>query len=489
MESPWSIVGITSAAALGVYCVFSYTRRSPYRLPPKPLGWPVIGNIPQLVGGKGVYYKLLAFRERYGDLFRVQMGQHTLFVVFGRRYFHELLIEKGDLVSNRPSWLYTPHQLTFGKGIIWSNGKAWQSMQALLRKTQEDSKCVSALQRHLTAEYEEFKNLFKDKSSTYSLDYLIRQASFNFLSAFLIGKRFGYSDSTINEMRDKIESYGFSMATVNIENYIPLLAFLNKSKIQKATDDQDFVYGILQENLEERRRLTSDTPESFLEMYLAQPEGERLKEGMSELDALRAIIDMYVGGRDNLITYTKWMLMTLAKYPDIQSKCRAEILEVVGRDRRIQLEDRVKTPYTLATVKELLRMRAPVVLAPFHTPTQDITLGEFDIPKGSIILVDCKAPNYDKAWSDPEVFKPERFLGVSEQQLPKSCFVPYGTGPRYCMGKYVSDIFEYLFTAHILQDFQIMTKNPDNELSMEDIFDIFGLRPQHFDEIVMKPLE
>jgi cytochrome P450 len=70
-----------------------------------------------------------------------------------------------------------------------------------------------------------------------------------------------------------------------------------------------------------------------------------------------------------------------------------------------------------------------VVLAPFHTPKQDIKLGEYDIPKDSIILIDCKAPCHDgNVWKDPEVLKPERFLGGADHKVPESYFVPYGTG-------------------------------------------------------------
>jgi hypothetical protein len=116
MDSSWQILGVTSAAAVVLYLAMTFRRGSQYKLPPKAWAWPIFGNLFQLIGGKGFYYKLLGFRERYGDLFRIQMGAHTFFIVFGRRYVHELLVEKGDLVSNRPNWVYTPDQLARGKG-------------------------------------------------------------------------------------------------------------------------------------------------------------------------------------------------------------------------------------------------------------------------------------------------------------------------------------------------------------------------------------
>jgi hypothetical protein len=75
-------------------------------------------------------------------------------------------------------------------GIIWSNGKKWKTMQSLLKTAMEDTNVVSALRRHLTEEFEEFQSHVRDGSTTYNLEYLIRHAAFNFLSAFLIGKRY-----------------------------------------------------------------------------------------------------------------------------------------------------------------------------------------------------------------------------------------------------------------------------------------------------------
>jgi cytochrome P450 len=70
-------------------------------------------------------------------------------------------------------------------------------------------------------------------------------------------------------------------------------------------------------------------------------------------------------------------------------------------------------------------MTVPVSL--FHCPGQDIKVGEYDIPKDSIVLVELRAPCQDgKFWKDPEVFRPERFLDITDPN--EGSFIPYGTG-------------------------------------------------------------
>ncbi|XP_048728501.2 cytochrome P450 2H1-like [Ostrea edulis] len=486
------VIGVSSIGAVFVYLIMKIAWGRQYKLPPGPWALPIVGNLPQLHGRHGFYYKVLEFRQTYGDIFRLQMGVHNIMFVFGHQYVQELLCKNGDLVTKRPNWMYVPDKLLDKKGVVWSYGDSWRTMQALLKSAQEDPAVISALQRHHTAEYELFQSHAKDKSSPHTLEYLIRQTAFNFLSAFLLGRRYSYEDPDMIEIRDKISEFGVSMATANKANFLPFLAYFDRSKLQTAVRNQEYVFSRFREIMQAKSNGTEEEPPSdFLQVYLSKSEKELSVDGMTEIDVLRTTVDMFVAGRDNLMVSTKWILMALVKYPDVQSKCRSEIHEVIGRDQKVQTEDRSKTPYTLATIKEIQRMYSPVTLTPFHCPEQDIKVGEYDIPKDSIIMIDCKAPCKDRQfWKDPEDFKPERFLDMNaSQHLPEGCYIPYGAGPRYCIGKYLADIFLYTFTANILQNFQVTTRNPEEQLSFENVFNLFGLHPLHFDEVTLKGLE
>ncbi|XP_062590120.1 cytochrome P450 2H1-like [Saccostrea cucullata] len=482
------VLGVSSVGLLCIVLMLKIGKRGQYKLPPGPWAWPIVGNLPQLKGKLGFYYDVLDFREGYGDIFRLQMGVHNVIFVFGHRYVQELLCKKGHLVTKRPNWMYIPDKLLHGKGIVWSFGESWRTMQAHLKSAQEDPTVVSALQRHLAAEYEMFQSHIK-KCSPHTLEDLIRQAAFNFISSFLLGKRYGYDDEDMIKIRDKLADFGRYMATANCVNFLPVLATLEYSKIKEAEGDQEFVFCQFRKILQEKSNTSRTGPLSdFFQIYLSKSESERSADGMTEIDLLRTTVDMFVAGTDNLMVSTKWILMALVKYPDVQSKCRSEILEVIGRDERVQSHDRQKTPYTIATIKEIQRMYSPVTLTPFHCPEQDITIGEYDIPKDSIIMIDCRAPCKNaKFWENPDIFNPDRFLDLNGmQRLPEACFIPYGTGPRYCIGKYIADIFLYMFTANILQNFQITASNPEEELSFENVFNLFGLHPQHFDKVELK---
>ncbi|XP_065941042.1 cytochrome P450 2B4-like [Magallana gigas] len=487
----WTILGASSILSLCAYAATRALWGRRYRLPPGPWAWPIIGNLPQLKGKEGFYHYVRRFKKTYGDIFRLKMGVHEVVFVFGHQHVQEVLCKNGALTTRRPNWMYIPNKIFKGKGILWSNGDTWKALQDVLKSAQGDSRVVTSLQRYLAAEYDVFQSHVKDTSSAYDLEFLIRQTSFNFLSAFLVGKRYSYNDPAMIEIRDRLAELGDSTASANLENYLPFLASFERTKFQKAADNHEIIFNRFREIMREKRNTPKDPPTDFLQFYLSNYEQEGSKNDISEADLLQTLIDMYFAGKDNLLLSTKWILMALVKYPEVQSKCRSEIHQVIGRGQRVQSQDRSRTPYTLATIKEIQRLYSPVTFTVFHYPEKDIQVGEYDIPKDTFMMIECKAPCRDKQfWKDPKNFNPDRFIGLDgEQKLPQGCFMPYGAGPRYCIGKYVADMFMYSLVANILQNFKITTRHPEQPLSFEKAFSLFGLQPLHFSEITLVPLE
>lgn len=110
------VIGVSSIGAVFVYLIMKIAWGRQYKLPPGPWALPIVGNLPQLHGRHGFYYKVLEFRQTYGDIFRLQMGVHNIMFVFGHQYVQELLCKNGDLVTKRPNWMYVPDKLLDKKG-------------------------------------------------------------------------------------------------------------------------------------------------------------------------------------------------------------------------------------------------------------------------------------------------------------------------------------------------------------------------------------
>jgi cytochrome P450 family 307 subfamily A len=120
----------------------------------------------------------------------------------------------------------------------------------------------------------------------------------------------------------------------------------------------------------------------------------------------------------------------------VGARIQAEISQVSGERRAVNLFDRAAMPYTEATILETLRVTSSPIVP--HVATQDSSIGGYDVPKGTVVFLNNLELNTGAAyWSEPHNFSPERFI-VNEQVVKPAHFIPFSTGQNK----------PQLFTAH-----------------------------------------
>lgn len=151
----------------------------------------------------------------------------------------------------------------------------------------------------------------------------------------------------------------------------------------------------------------------------------------------------------------------LLHYPDVYKRIRDEVDQVIGPDRQPSIFDRDAMPYCVATIIEVLRYSA-LLLAVAHRSLEDTTLGDYDIPAGTMLLPLFSAVLHDKDfWGDPNVFRPERFLSSDGSLLPadhpnRKHMVQFGFGPRMCIGEAFAQKRMFIFLTSLVQAFDVL---------------------------------
>lgn len=111
------------------------------------------------------------------------------------------------------------------------------------------------------------------------------------------------------------------------------------------------------------------------------------------------------------ISAFRWALHLLASHPEVQSRIRQEIFDVVGRDRLPAYTDRHNMPYMESTVVECLRMRPVIPYVAPHIVSRDRKIAGYDVAVGTRVTVNlwflARSPTL---WENPDEFRPERFL-------------------------------------------------------------------------------
>jgi cytochrome P450 len=110
-------------------------------------------------------------------------------------------------------------------------------------------------------------------------------------------------------------------------------------------------------------------------------------------------------------------------------------------------------------VREAIRMCPP---APFFArePTEDVTVGEWEIPKGSLIVVSTYALHRDwRFFPEPEQFNPDRFAAGWEERIPRFAYLPFGGGPRVCIGNGLAVMEARLVLATVAQRCKLLLES------------------------------
>ncbi|KAH7677686.1 Isoflavone 2'-hydroxylase protein [Dioscorea alata] len=160
----------------------------------------------------------------------------------------------------------------------------------------------------------------------------------------------------------------------------------------------------------------------------------------------------------------EWGLSLLLNHPQVLRKARDEIDELVGHDRLIKEFDIPNIPYLHCIVLEVLRLYPTTPLLLPHESSQDCSVSGFDIPRGTILVVNAYAMHRDQEiWEDALMFKPERFLG-GEEEVKK--MMPFGMGRRRCPAEVFSFRVVELVLGALVQCFE-WERVEDVEVDME----------------------
>ena len=166
------------------------------------------------------------------------------------------------------------------------------------------------------------------------------------------------------------------------------------------------------------------------------------------------------------------MMVAFCLNPEIEEKCRQEVLSIMKTDRAPIEDDINMMPYLHATVLETLRMHPPIFVTG-RLSTVKFDLGEGHcIPSGTTIIAHYWSIHHNpKYWDNPMKFNPERFLMKDFNQqlrvkMPENmhpgAFIPFGAGPRACPGRGLAILQARLIMAAVLQKFYFQFSSGQN---------------------------
>ena len=172
-------------------------------------------------------------------------------------------------------------------------------------------------------------------------------------------------------------------------------------------------------------------PDDLLQMLLEAR--DEAGQPMTPRQLRDEIITLLIAGHETVASALTWTWHLLAQHPAVESRLHAELDEVLA-GRPAQAADLPRLPYTRAVFDEALRLYPPAWLITRQALAPDEIAGHA-IPAGALLIISPYVlQRRPEIWPEPEAFQPERFLGELDADRPRFAYLPFGGGPRQCIG-------------------------------------------------------
>lgn len=426
-------------------------QQSALRHPPGPMGqWPS-GVLKQFQNEP--LQAMVEMFEAYGDAIRFR----AVLNFYGYLFFHPDHY-KYILQDNNRNYTKMPHpslsllKPVVGNGLLTSDGDFWRRQRRLAapafhrKRIAEFAKTMSAAADSMLAGWH---SVAKDGRPVDVNEAMMK------LTLEIVGKTLfsidltreadavGEAFSAVNETVARLTSIPFSDIGIRLP-FLPTTRAINRNT---AVLDE-VVNGIIQE-----RRQNAPEQEDLLTMLMAARD-EETGEGMSDQQLRDEVMTIMLAGHETTAVALAWTFYLLSEHAQVLEALEAEVDEVLN-GRLPAIDDLPNLPYTTMVLEESMRLYPPAYAIARWGNAED-EVGGYYVPKNAVITmspyITHRHPDF---WENPERFDPQRFTPERKAERPRYTYLPFGGGPRLCIGNSFAMTEAILLLASIVQRYRL----------------------------------
>jgi cytochrome P450 len=203
------------------------------------------------------------------------------------------------------------------------------------------------------------------------------------------------------------------------------------------------------------RRAQAGEHDDLLAMLMSAADEEGDQGRLSDREVRDQCMTTFLAGHETTATALVWWGWAMAAHPEVAQRAAREVDEVLGT-RAPRHEDVARLAYLGQTLKETLRLRPPAAALFTRQAVEDVHIGPWRVPKGALVLITPYVVHHDPRWFEaPERFDPDRFSPERAERIPRGAYLPFGVGPRVCIGNSFAMMEATLIAAMLLQRFEL----------------------------------
>lgn len=431
-------------------------RTTPPRDVPGPSGVPLLGSALDLRRDQ-----LTTFEEghrRYGDVVRFVAGPPGLRIVgygvFSPEGAQQALTGTGRRYT-KGNLFYRETAAMLGDGILTSEGDRWQRQKRFVQPLftrRRVAGYIDVMAEETAALVDRWHSAAGRGGGVDAAEDMMR-LTLSVVGRVLFG---GDLDRAVPALHDAFPVVS-AHALRRSRSPLHLPATWPTPANRRAAHARRRLYEVV-DGVVDRRRAVGAVGEDLLSLLLlrARDPDDAGAAGLDDEEVRDQVLIFLLAGHETTATALTFALHLLSRHPEAQERMRVEAERVLGTDDQAPTVERIAAlGYTTQVVKEAMRLY-PSAYAMGRRAVEGDVIGGYRLPPGADVFVSPWVTHrHPRVWEQPQRFDPDRFTPEREQQRHRYAYLPFGGGPRACIGQYFSMLEVTLVTASIVRAFSL----------------------------------
>ncbi|MDR7269903.1 cytochrome P450 [Pelomonas saccharophila] len=412
-------------------------------LPAHPTRW---WGFPVLMAMRRDYLAVISAQRPLGDLVAQRILGERGVDVFDPELVRAVMVDHADALIR---WARGPEVFAelMGQSVLVTEGPTWQRQRRMLMQAFTPKRVAgyAALMTEAAV-----AGLDAVRDGEVAMDELFSHLTMDVISRTLFSTPIGGDTAAAAHAVQVLSETALAEMfwPFTLPDWLPLPGKAAKRRANK------LMHGLLGSHVN-ARRASSENKSDLLGMLMALRD-EATGEALSAQEVYDQCMVSFQAGHETSATALLWWSWLLAAHPEAQARARAEV-DAVLAGRVPTSDDASALPFLSATLKEAMRLYPPVAGILTRRLTREITLGGVRLPARTLVRVTPWLLHRDPRWwpDAPLAFKPERFLPGAAHEIPRGAYIPFGLGPRVCLGQHFAVLEMTLIAALVLQRFEL----------------------------------
>ncbi len=382
----------------------------------------------------------------YGDVVRYRNGAWSAYQLSHPDHIQQVL--QSNFANYRKGRDYSILRLSLGEGLLNSEGARWQRQRKMTQpafQSQQVASFMRIMAAHAAALLQRWE-IFAGEGSVFDVVPEFMSLTLTIVSQALFTANLESDTAAIQDMLAVGREYSVNRAWSVVRLPLAVPTRRNRQYRKSISDFQ----AIIDRLIAERRRTSARTNDLLTMLMEARDEAGR---PMSDRQLRDEVATLVTAGHETTTLVLAWTCFLIATRPDVMERMAAEAASLNGNAPAY--EDLSKLKYTRSVIEEVMRLYPPVwVLS--RTAKEADSIGGYRIAARSEILIfPYITHRHPKWWPDPESFRPERFAPENSTARPRFAYLPFGAGPRTCVGLNFAVTEIMVVLALLLQRFRM----------------------------------